>query len=130
MLQTLANINVDATYTCNGLDNIEFSGMLPNIVHIIVLIIKIVVPILLIIFGMMDLAKAVMAQKEDEIKKGQQTFVKRLIAAIIVFFIVTVVQIVIGFLAGDEDSITSCFDCFVNNNNCTAVGNNAGEGEF
>ena len=127
MLQILADINTDATYTCGALD-LEFSGMLPNIVHIIVLIIKIVVPILLIVFGMMDLAKAVMAQKEDEIKKGQQTFVKRLIAAIIVFFIVTVVQMVIGFLAGDEDSVTSCFDCFVNNNSCKEKVNTSGGG--
>lgn len=117
MLQVLADINTNATYTCGSL-GLEFSGMLPNIVHMIVLIIKIVVPILLIVFGMMDLAKAVMAQKEDEIKKGQQTFVKRLIAAIIVFFVITVVQMVIGFLAGDEDSVTTCFDCFVNNTNC------------
>lgn len=117
MLQILADINTDATYTCGALD-LEFSGMLPNVIHIIVLLIKIAVPILLIVFGMMDLAKAVMAQKEDEIKKGQQTFIKRLIAAIIVFFIITVVQMVIGFLAGEDDSVTSCFDCFVNNNNC------------
>ena len=43
-----------------------------------VLLLKIVIPILLIIFGMLDLGKAVVASKEDEIKKGQQMFVKRI----------------------------------------------------
>ena len=36
-------------------------------------------------FGMLDLGKAVMAQKEDEIKKSQQTLLKRIIAAAVVF---------------------------------------------
>ena len=52
---------------------------------------------------------------EDEIKKAQMTFVKRLIAAVIVFFVVSLVQVVIRFVAGgDEDSVMGCFNCFVN----------------
>ena len=113
MLQTL--IDVDKTYTCGNLD-IEFSGMIPYMVSTIITLIKIVVPILLIIWGMLDLAKAVMAQKEDEIKKGQQTLIKRLVAAIIVFFVITVVQMIVNFLSNDDDNISGCFDCFVNGN--------------
>ena len=55
------------------------------------------------------------ASKEDEIKKAQMTFVKRLIAAVIVFFVVSLVQIVVRFVSGnDENSIMGCFNCFVN----------------
>ena len=123
MFQVLANIDTNLTYTCGDI-GMSFSGMLPYVVSMIVLIIKIVVPILLIIFGMLDLAKAVMAQKEDEIKKGQQTFIKRLIAAVIVFFVITIVQMVISFVSNDDDSIGSCFKCFVNGdaNACTVDG--------
>ena len=55
--------------------------------------------------------------KEDEIKKGQQTFVKRLIAAVIVFLVVFIVELAIGLVApkGDNDNIWGCFDCLVNN---------------
>ena len=79
----------------------------------------------LVVFGMLDLGKAVMAQKEDEIKKGQQTFVKRLIAAVIVFLVVFVVQIVLGLVApqGENANVWSCFDCLVNgtsSDNCQA----------
>ena len=113
MLQVLASIDTNLTYTCGDI-GISFSGMLPYIVSVIVLVIKIVVPILLIVFGMLDLAKAIMAQKEDEIKKGQQTFIKRCIAAVIVFFVVMVVQMIVSFVSNDNDDISSCLKCFVN----------------
>ena len=100
-------------------------SMIPNLVSTIINLIKIVVPILLVVFGMLDLGKAVMAQQEDEIKKGQQTFVKRLIAAVIVFLVVFVVQIVLGLVApqGENANVWSCFDCLVNgtsSDNCQA----------
>lgn len=124
MVNFLASINTKATYECGSL-GLNFNGMLPNIVHLIITIIWIVVPILLVVFGLLDLAKAVMAQKEDEIKKGQQTLLKRAIAAIIVFFVIPLVQLLINFVSGEDDTIMSCFNCFVNgkveNNACKAV---------
>lgn len=85
-------------------------GKLANIIALAVMAIQIIVPILLIIWGMLDLGKAVMAQKEDEIKKGQQTFIKRLIAAAIVFFVVVIVKLVVGLVANDSNTITDCID--------------------
>ena len=88
---------------------------LPNMVHTIILVIQIAVPVLLVIFGMIDLFKGMIAQKEDEIKKGQQTFIKRLIAAAIVFFVIVIVKLLIGFVAGkDNDTIMGCANCFIN----------------
>ena len=113
MLQILA-LKTSETYTCGDLSDVSFGGMLPYVVSLIITIIKIAIPVLLIIFGMIDMGKAVMAQKEDEIKKGQQTLIKRVIAAIIVFFVITIVQMLLRFLARDENSITACFNCFVN----------------
>lgn len=104
---------MNAEYTCGDVDLI-FSGTFPYIVSAIILIIKIAVPVLLIIFGMLDLGKAVVAAKEDEIKKGQHTFVKRLITAVIVFFVVQVVQIIIRFVSSNDSNISSCFNCFIN----------------
>ena len=101
-----------AEYTC-GSTNLIFSGTFPYMVSTIVLLIKIAVPILLIIFGMLDLGKAVTAQKEDEIKKGQQTFIKRALAAVIVFFVIQIVQILIRFVSNNDNSVAQCFNCFV-----------------
>lgn len=100
-----------------GNGTLVMDEMIPKLVSTAVDLIKIVVPILLVVFGMLDLGKAVMAQKEDEIKKGQQTFVKRLIAAVIVFLVVFVVEIALGLVAprDSNDNIWGCFDCLVNN---------------
>lgn len=107
-------LNLLADYTCGG-SGLVFDGNLPKITSTIVLVIEIVVPIILVIFGMLDLGKAVIAQKEDDIKKGQQTFIKRLIAAIIVFLVVFVVKLVIGLVVSDnKNSITGCMNCFLN----------------
>lgn len=109
----LAKVLTNIEYTCGG-TNLVFSGTFPYLVSTIVTIIKIAVPVLLIIFGMLDLSKAVIAAKEDEIKKGQQMFIKRAIAAIIVFFVIQVVQIVIRFVSGNDQNVAGCFNCFVN----------------
>ena len=90
---------------------------IPEMVHTAVTAIKVVVPILLVIFGSLDLLKGVTAGKEDEIKKGQQIFIKRLIAGVLVFFVFTIVQLIVSFAAGDESqNISSCINCFINNN--------------
>ena len=109
----LAKVLMNSEYTCGG-TNLIFSGTFPYIVSTAITVIKIAVPVLLVVFGMIDLAKAVIAQKEDEIKKGQQTFIKRAIAAVIVFFVIQVVQIVVRFVSGNEQTIASCFNCFIN----------------
>lgn len=103
-------------YTC-GNGGLTFEGIFPTIVSTVITIIKIAVPILLIILGMLDLGKAITAQKDDEIKKGQQTFIKRLIAAALVFFVIFIVQIVVRFVAkGDNSNISTCINCFINGN--------------
>lgn len=109
----LDKLTTTAEYTC-GATNLVFSGTFPYMVHTIIVIIKIAVPILLIIFGMLDLGKAVIAQKEDEIKKGQQTFLKRAIAAVIVFFVIQIVQLIVRFVSNNDTSISNCFNCFIN----------------
>ena len=109
-------IKTTAEYSCGNLD-FNFSGMIPYVISMVVTIIKIAVPVVLIIFGMIDFLKAVTASKEDEIKKGQQTFIKRLIAAVIVFFVVQIVQLVASFASNNDTNVTGCFDCFINAGN-------------
>lgn len=95
-----------------------------NVVATIVKLIKIAVPILLIIWGMLDFTKSVIAKKEDDIKKYQKAFVSRLISALVVFLLVFVVQFAVNLISGVEDKsnadgqtvsdIWSCSKKFIN----------------
>lgn len=59
-------------------------------------------PILLILWGSIDLIKAVVAGKEDDIKKNQKTLTKRLISAVIIFVIPVGVSLLLGLIGSDD----------------------------
>lgn len=58
---------------------------------------KIIAPILIIVLGSLDFAKAAIASKEDEMRKAQSTFVKRVIAGVVVFLVPIIIDILMGF---------------------------------
>ena len=72
------------------------------IVQFILKVIQWVAPVVLIVIGSIDMVKAIIAGKEDEIKKHQQTLIKRLIAAVIIFLIPLLVSIILGWVGGDN----------------------------
>ncbi len=116
--------------SCGNIQNIP--KKVPEFVSMFILIAQVVVPVLLVLFGMIDFAKGVMSQKEDEIKKGQQTFIKRLLVGAIVFFVVALVKMLVS-IVGDTDTnkenIISCIDCFVNGvENCGGTSSGGGGG--
>lgn len=94
----------------------DIPSVIVKLVHIIYIIIQIVVPVLLVIFGMIDLIKAITAGKEDEIKKVQGTFIRRLISGALVFFIFVIVKLLVNFSGADRSTsrIVSCMNCFIN----------------
>lgn len=107
LIQILAN-----TKWCSGNDDI---ASVQTLVSTIILIIQIAIPVLLIVFGMLDLGKAVVSSKEEEIKNGQQLFIKRLISAALVFLVVFVVKILLNIIApADKDTIWNCACKFIN----------------
>ena len=98
---------------------------IPKVVSIIYLVIQIAVPIVLVVLGSLDLFKGIYAQKDEEIRKGQQVFVKRIIAAAIVFFVFMIVKLFIGFAAdSNSNQIVKCVECFIENKcNNTPISN-------
>ncbi len=115
-------VNVLTNYKCGELD-FGIPGAVFNLVHYVVLIIQIVVPILLIIWGMLDFAKGLTKGKDEDIKAGQKTFISRLIVAVVVFLVVTVVNLMVGIVANvnadsgngepKQSTMTKCISCFV-----------------
>ena len=60
---------------------------------------KVAIPIIIILFGAIDLGKAVVASKDDEIKKSVKTLVMRAIAGIVIFFIPTIVGAIFSLVS-------------------------------
>lgn len=98
--------------------DVDCSALLPFISLIkngVIPIIQIGIPIILILLGMIDLGKAVMASKEDEIKSAQKLLIKRCIYAVAIFFVVFIVQVVIGLVSksGEDDlGENNWYDCW------------------
>ena len=91
------NINYSQNSLINILEvgcNDLFDQSLIDLLNDILKYPRIIVPILVIGLGLIDLGKAVMASKEDERKKAQKTFIKRVIIGVAFFFIPALVNII------------------------------------
>lgn len=71
--------------------------------------IKVVVPLLLIISGMITMAHAVMEKDEKKIKDAQNLLVKKVIAAVIVYLVIVLTGVVVGLVA--DNSWKTCANC-------------------
>lgn len=81
-------------------------------------IVQIIIPIILIIYGIIDLGKAVIASDEKEIKAAQSRLIKRCIYAALIFFVVTLVSLVFDVVAKganttDNTNTNSWSQCWV-----------------
>ena len=65
-----------------------------GLLGIAVTAIKVAIPIILIVMGMLDMGKAVTSGKDDEIKKQLKVFLFRAVAAVLVFFIPSIVGMI------------------------------------
>lgn len=74
-------------------------------------IIQIGIPILLIIMGSIDLGRAVLSSDDKEIKSATSRLVKRAIAAIAVFFVATLVSLIMGMFDSTEDNDNLDMEC-------------------
>lgn len=110
------------TTTLKGCTITDIPEQLPKYISNIINLIKILVPIILVIMGMIDFARAVVSSDEKQMKESQSRFIKRAFAAVIIFFVIVIVQFVFRAI-GTDDNILGCIDCFVNGD-CNKQGNN------
>lgn len=71
--------------------------------HGLLPIIQIGIPIILIVMGSIDLGKAVLSSDDKEIKGATNKLIKRAIAAVAVFFIATIVTVLMGMFSKVDD---------------------------
>lgn len=102
------------TVSCGNITNIPVR--IPNIVSTLVNVLNVVVPVILVIFGVIDLVKGMMSGKEDDIKKGQQSLIKRVITGACIFLIVVAVKFLVSIVDESSDNqanMISCINCFI-----------------
>ena len=112
LLLTITNVSAMEVVTCGGVDDVPYK--LLQFVGNIIKIVKIGVPIILIIMGAIDFAKAMSASDEKVMSDSIKKLVKRVVYAILVFFVVAIVQFVFGLLEDKNDSF-SCASCMLGN---------------
>lgn len=74
-----------------GEDSETLIGMLKTGVNIV----KILIPIILLALGSLDFAQAVFSSNEDGIKKAQSKFIKRLLIAVVIFLIPSILKLLL-----------------------------------
>ena len=102
MIQILDSV-VNVESACYGFDfliRIIKDGIFP--------IVQVVIPIILIVLCTFDLGRAVIGSDEKENKKLFKRILRRLVFAILIFFIVTVINLIftmVGNITENEDLI-------------------------
>lgn len=107
--------------TCGSGDNqipVGIGVITRNIYNVV----KLGIPILIIIFGIVDFARATIAGKEDDMNSSKGRFIRRIIAGFAVLLMFVIVQFVFNILvdasSGDDeslskDSMQACISCFL-----------------
>ena len=105
-MMLLMNIVQVLDTTVNPEDNCRGFGFIVRIIkNGLFPILQIGIPIILIVLGTLDLGKSVISSDDKAVKEAQSKLIKRCIYAILVFFIVTLVNLVfsmVGTIAGDD----------------------------
>lgn len=107
-LELVATFNPN---TCENIDELEppepepepievncdtlITSEMKDIINKILTYVKILVPILVIALGMVDFSKAVLGSKEEDMKKAQSKFVRRLIIAVLIFLLPTLINLIL-----------------------------------
>ena len=101
---------IDITQFCSKM------GGLLQMVGYVITIFKVGIPLIIIALGMFDFGKAVVAEKEDEIKKQTKRLIYRVVAGIVIFFIPSLVMFIFE-QTGNYQTETAQAD-FENCENC------------
>ena len=114
-IMPVISVSAASKVSCGNVTGIP--AKIPELTSFGMTIIQVAVPVILVVLGTIDLLKGITSSKEEEIKKGQQTFIKRLILAAIIFFVVVIFKFLISAVADSSKAdIVECIDCFVSNN--------------
>ena len=116
-LISIDSVSAMEVVDCGGLGSVPY--VMIRFIGRIVNIIKVIVPVILIIMGMIDMAKATTASDEKQMQTSRKMFIKRIIYAVMVLFVVSIVQLLFTILQTSvfqkENNLLSCVSCVIGN---------------
>ena len=117
----LPEITFASEYIACGEDK-KFPLAAAQVISIFMIIVKIVVPILLVVSGMIAFLKVTFSGNvEDEMKKAKSKLVNSIIAAVVIFFIMSIVNFAISLVAGNNSDTMNCVSCVFNPEKCQKI---------
>ncbi|MDE6284887.1 MAG: hypothetical protein K2M17_04005 [Bacilli bacterium] len=81
-----------------------------QLVGVFLLVFKIVIPIILIIFGMIDLGKAVISSDDKAVTKATKSLMMRAISAVVIFFVPTLVGLIFSLIGTFNSDVKADFE--------------------
>ena len=106
-------------------NNKKFPTVLGTTISTLYVIIRILVPLLLVITGIISFFKATISSNADEaLNKAKSKLITNIIAAIIIFFIASIINFVVGLAAGKNNNFSSCMNCMLHPKECRQVDSN------
>ena len=123
MLTTITNVNaVEEFYFCNA-DSVRAF----KVIGYIVTTIKIIAPLCIIILASIDFFRAIMSNDEKAISVSTKSFIRRLIAGIVIFLVPTIVYALLDVLSssiGDTEfnEYITCTKCVFDPSGCDTEG--------
>lgn len=101
--------DIKTTLTCDDLFSGDEGQDLLNLIKTVFNLIKIAIPVLLIALGILDFTKAIFAGKEDDMKKAQGKFMKRLIIGVCIFIAPSILKLILTIASSIWSNISPDF---------------------
>ena len=97
------------------LDNCGGLGPIVDLVKRILGVAFILIGVVLVVLIIIDIAKAIIASEEKEVKGYQKAAIRRVICFVIMFFVVTLVTVITNLVSGsveNPEDVTNWAECW------------------
>lgn len=82
---------LDNSFSCSDIEN----GRIGDLLKFLFNLIKIIVPVLLIVFGCLDFVSAIFSGDDGNMKKAQAKFIKRVVIAVGIFLVPSILKLLL-----------------------------------
>ena len=79
-------------------------------------LVQVMVPVIIILVGMIELVKAIMAGDEKKMDEVKPSLIKKIIAGVMIFLVIAIVKFAFGIIPSETGTVMECVSIFVYKN--------------